>query len=244
MVELRDVYCEYEKGNPVLKGISLNIYDGESIGLVGANGAGKSTLMKAMLGLIPYIGDILVDGLRVEKSNYQAVRKSLGFVLQNSDNQMFMPTVKEDVMFGLLNYGMSSEEAEKKTDQVLSDLGISHLKERHNHRLSGGEKRMAAIAAVLAMDPSHILMDEPCSALDPRNRRVIINTVLRLDRTMIIASHDLDMILDTCKRTVILSEGKVVADGPSSVLLTDRGLLESNGLELPLRYYQSGPAGS
>ena len=147
-----------------------------------------------------------------------------------------MPTVKEDVMFGLLNYGMSSAEAEEKTDSILSELGILNLKERHNHRLSGGEKRMAAIAAVLAMDHTHLLMDEPCSALDPRNRRRIINTLKSLDRAMLIASHDLDMILDTCSRTVILSDGKIIADGPTSLLLTDKTLLEENNLELPLRY--------
>ncbi len=237
MIELRNVFCEYEKGKPVLNGIDLTITDGETVGLVGANGAGKSTLMKVMLGLVPYTGDIYVDGIRVEKQNYSAVRKRLGFVLQNSDNQMFMPTVREDVMFGLLNYGMSSQEAEETADRTLSALGITELKDRYNHRLSGGEKKMAAIAAVLAMDPSHILMDEPCSALDPRNRRVIINTVNSLDRTVIIASHDLDMILDTCSRTVLLSGGSIAADGPTSEILSDRQLLESNCLELPLRYY-------
>ncbi len=236
MIELKDIYCEYEKGLSVLNGVSLSINDGETVGLVGANGAGKSTLMKVMLGLLPYTGEITVDGLRVEKKNHAAIRKCLGFVLQNSDNQMFMPTVKEDVMFGLLNYGMSSEEAEEKTDSILSELGILYLKNRHNHRLSGGEKRMAAIATVLAMDPFHILMDEPCSALDPRNRRRIIQTIRHLDKTMIIASHDLDMILDTCSRTVLISEGKIVADGPTQSLLTDQALLEANNLELPLRY--------
>ena len=239
MVELKNVFCEYEKGSPVLKGIDLTINDGETVGLVGANGAGKSTLMKAMLGLVPYTGDIFVDGLRVEKKNLAAVRKALGFVLQNSDNQMFMPTVKEDIMFGPLNYGMSAAEAEEITDRTLERLGIPELKDRHNHRLSGGEKRMAAIAAVLAMEPAHILMDEPCSALDPRNRRTVINVIRELDRTMMIASHDLDMILDTCSRTILISNGKIIADGSSEKVLTDRELLEANSLELPLRYYSS-----
>lgn len=240
MIELLGVSCEYEKGNPVLDIASLEIADGERVGLIGANGAGKTTFMKMLLGLIPYSGDIHVDGIRVEKRNYPDIRRRLGFVLQNSDNQMFMPTVKEDMMFGLMNYGMSGEEAESRADKVLSDLDIMYLKDRHNHRLSGGEKKMAAIATVLAMEPSCILMDEPCSSLDPRNRRLIINTIRSLDRTVIVASHDLDMVMDVCDRVVLLSSGRVAADGKPDDLLTDRDLLEKNGLELPLRLSQGG----
>ena len=234
MIRFDHVSIEYEKGKRVLDDISFEIRDGESVGLIGANGAGKSTVMKSLLGLIPHEGSITVDGLEVYKENLSQVRKKLGLVLQNSDNQMFMPTVLEDIMFGLLNYGMSREEAEKKADEILSKLGLEDLKYRHNHKLSGGEKRMAAIATVLAMEPDAVLMDEPTSALDPYNRRIIIDTIRGMNITKIITSHDLDMIMDTCSRVILLSGGRVAADGDADVILRDKELLESKRLELPL----------
>ena len=207
--------------------------DGETVGLIGANGAGKSTVMKLLLGLLSGEGDILVDGTRVEKATLGEIRKKLGFVLQNSDNQMFMPTVFEDMIFGPLNYMLSREEAEARADAALEQLGVPELKHRHNHKLSGGEKRMAAIATILAMEPAAILMDEPTAALDPCNRRVVINTINTLPQTKLITSHDLDMILDTCERVILLSGGKVVADGPAQEILRDQALLEANRMELP-----------
>ena len=234
MIEFQNVSFSYEKDRPVLRNMSFYIADGESVGLIGANGAGKSTVMKLLLGLLSGDGTILVDGLPVNKDNLSAIRKKLGFVLQNSDNQMFMPTVYEDMLFGPLNYGMTRTEAEHKADKVLAQLGISDLKNRHNHRISGGEKRMAAIATVLAMEPETVLMDEPTSALDPANRRRIITTVRDLPQTKLVASHDLDMILDTCDRVILLSDGQIAADGPAELVLCDRALLEANHLELPL----------
>ena len=236
MIQFEHVLFEYEKGNAVLHDLSFFIKDGESVGLIGANGAGKSTLMKVLLGILPYQGTIRVDDLSVNKPNLKEIRRKLGFVLQNSDNQMFMPTVYEDIMFAPLNYGMSREEAEKKTDDVLNMLGLTELKHRHNHKISGGEKRMAAIATVLAMDPDVLLMDEPTSALDPFNRRMVINTIKSLPKTKLIASHDLDMILDTCQRVILLSDGKIVADGETEKILTDKELLEANRMELPFRF--------
>ena len=234
MIRFDHVSIEYEKGKRVLDDISFEIRDGESVGLIGANGAGKSTVMKSLLGLIPHEGSITVDCLEVCKENLSQIRKKLGLVLQNLDNQMFMPTVLEDIMFGLLNYGMSREEAEKKADGILSKLGLEDLKYRHNHKLSGGEKRMAAIATVLAMEPDAVLMDEPTSALDPYNRRIIIDTIRGMNITKIITSHDLDMIMDTCSRVILLSGGRVAADGDADVILRDKELLESKRLELPL----------
>ena len=180
MIEIRNLTYEYEPGRPVLQDISFAIGNGESVGLIGANGAGKSTLMRIMLGLLETQDAVYIDGIPVAKPNLAKIRKKLGFVLQNSDNQMFMPTVKDDIAFGLLNYGISAAEADQKTDEVLESLHISYLKDRYNHRISGGEKRMAAIAAVLAMEPDALLMDEPTSALDPRNRRMIIETIRSL----------------------------------------------------------------
>lgn len=236
MIEVNHLTYEYEKGIPVLEDISFTVEDGECVGLIGANGAGKSTLMKIMLGLLDSKGCVKVDGTPVTSASLSEIRRKLGFVLQNSDNQMFMPTVKDDILFGLLNYGMSRKEAEEKADQVLEMLHITDLKDRYNHRISGGEKRMAAIAAVLAMEPSVLLMDEPTSTLDPKNRRMIINTINSLKQTKIITSHDLDMILDTCSRVILLSDGKIVKDAAAEEILKDRELLEANRMELPLSF--------
>mgnify|MGYP004478058547 FL=1 len=233
MLKFCDVSFSYETGIRVIDHLSFSIHKGESVGLIGANGAGKSTIMKLMLGLLQGEGKILVDGLPVEKKNLPVIRQKIGFVLQDSDNQMFMPTVYEDMIFGPLNYGLSKEEAETRVDRVLRDLNLEELKHRHNHKLSGGEKRMAAIATILAMEPEMIVMDEPSTALDPCNRRTVINTINRLPQTKIIASHDLDMILDTCQRVILLSHGRIAADGDADAILRDRELLEANRMELP-----------
>ena len=234
MITFDNVSFAYETGAPVLRGVSFHIAPGEAIGLIGANGAGKSTIMKLMLGLLPCTeGEIRVDGVRVEKKTLPQIRRTLGFVLQDSDSQMFMPTVYEDMMFAPRNYGLSKEEAEQKVDAVLQQLGLTELKHRHNHKISGGEKRMAAIATILAMEPKAILMDEPSIALDPFNRRTVIHAINGLSMTKLIASHDLDMILDTCSRVILLSEGRIAADGPAEEILRDRALLESHRMELP-----------
>ena len=235
MIVCDKVNFSYDRETPVLKDISFRINDGESVGLIGANGAGKSTLMKAILGLLDVEGRILVDGAAVAKETLPEIRRKLGFVLQNSDNQMFMPTVYEDMIFAPLNYGLSRQEAEARVDAALKRLDLTALKHRHNHRISGGEKRMAAIATILAMEPEAILMDEPTSALDPYNRRVVIDIIRSLSQTRMITSHDLDMILDTCERVILLSGGQIVADGPAEEILRDRSLLEAHRLELPLR---------
>ena len=234
MIEFQHVSFSYEKGRPVLEDISFRIRRGEAVGLIGANGAGKSTAMKLLLGLLQGEGKILVDGVEVKRETLGEIRRKLGFVLQNSDNQMFMPTVYEDMIFAPLNYMLSREEADARVDAVLARLGLEELKHRYNHRISGGEKRMAAIATILAMEPEAILMDEPTSALDPCNRRVVINTIRELPQTKLITSHDLDMILDTCERVILLSGGRIAADGPAQTILRDRALLEANRMELPL----------
>ena len=236
MISFSDVSFSYEKSRSILEHISFKIDEGESVGLIGANGAGKSTLMKILLGLLKAEGTVTVGGKEVCEKNLKEIRKTLDFVFQNSDNQMFMPTVVEDITFGLVNYGMRKDEAEVKADKILENLNIKDLKSRHNHTLSGGEKRMAAIATVLAMEPKVLLMDEPTSTLDPYNRRQVINIVNALPQTKIITSHDLDMILDTCSRVILLSDGKIVADGPAEQILKDQELLEAHRMELPFRF--------
>ena len=233
MLEFRNVSFSYEPGTPVLDNLSFHIRRGETVGLIGANGAGKSTIMKLMLGLLPAQGEILVDGMPVTKQNLPPIRQKIGFVLQDSDNQMFMPTVYEDMIFGPRNYGLSREEADARVDRVLKELGLESLKYRHNHKISGGEKRMASIATILAMEPEMIVMDEPSTALDPVNRRRVISTINSRKETKLIASHDLDMILDTCQRVILLNHGRIVADGEAETILRDQALLEANRMELP-----------
>ena len=235
MIRLENVSVYYTKDAPVLRDVSFTVEKGEAVGLIGANGAGKTTLMRALLGLLPHEGLIAVDGTEVTPKTLPEIRRKMGFVLQNSDNQMFMPTVYEDMIFGPMNYGASREETDARVDAVLARLDLADLKHRHNHKLSGGEKRMAAIATVLAMEPEVLLMDEPTSALDPRNRRLIIRTIRELPETKLITSHDLDMIWDTCDRVIVLGRGSVAADGPARESLQDRALLEANRMELPLR---------
>ena len=233
MIEFQNVSFSYDGDRPVVEDLNFTIGKGESVGLIGANGAGKSTIMKLLLGLLNGQGQISVDGIPLNKQNLPVIRQKIGFVLQDSDNQMFMPTVYEDMIFGPRNYGVSKEETDRRVDDVLKCLGLQELKHRYNHKISGGEKRMAAIATILAMEPEMILMDEPSTALDPVNRRTVINTVNRLPQTKLIASHDLDMILDTCQRVILLAGGAIVADGDAETILRDRELLEANRMELP-----------
>lgn len=234
MIRFDNVSYRYPGGSRGLDGVSFCVAPGEQVGLIGANGAGKSTLMKLVLGLlVPASGTITVDGKPVNGENLAAVRKTLGYVLQDSDNQMFMPTVMEDMVFGPMNYGMPRKAAQEKAARILEDLGISYLADRHNHRISGGEKRMAAIATILAMEPKAMLMDEPSAALDPSNRRKVIQMLNGLPQTKIIASHDLDMILETCDRVLLLGQGKLIADGRAEDILRNKELLEANSLELP-----------
>ena len=233
MLEFRNVSFSYEPGIPVIDNLSFHIRKGETVGLIGANEAGKSTIMKLMLGLLPAQGEILVEGMPVTKQNLSVIRQKIGFVLQDSDNQMFMPTVYEDMIFGPRNYGLTREEADARVDRVLKELGLESLKYRHNHKISGGEKRMAAIATILAMEPEMIVMDEPSTALDPVNRRRVISTINSRKETKLIASHDLDMILDTCQRVILLNHGRIVADGEAETILRDQALLEANRMELP-----------
>lgn len=234
MILMEHVSCAYGKDVKILDDISLMLKEGEQVALIGANGAGKSTLMKTILGLLPFEGNIIVDGNDVEKNNLQKIRKCIGYVLQDSDNQMFMPTVLEDMIFGPVNYGLKKEDAIKKAEEILSKMELLHLENRQNYKMSGGEKRMAAIATILAMQPKVMLMDEPSTALDPRNRRRLIELLKELPVTKLIATHDLDLVLETCDRVILLSDGKIAADGGVKEILTDKELLEAHHLELPL----------
>lgn len=234
-IECKDVSFSYEKGREVLHHVDLSVGHGRSVGLIGANGAGKSTLLKLFVGLLTdYEGSILVQGQPVKKKDLAGIRKKMGYVFQDSDSQLFMSTVYEDVAFGPRNYGCSEQETEQRVTEALRKVHIEDLRDRQIYRMSGGQKKLASIATILSMQPEIILYDEPTIALDPRNRRNIIRILNEMPETKIIASHDLDMILDTCEETILLAEGSVVCQGNTEEILGDQALLEEHGLELPL----------
>lgn len=233
VIEIEHASFAYEKGQQILSDLSLTIQEGESVGLIGANGCGKSTLMKMLTGLLGHQGKVEVLGLEVEKKNFPEIRKRLGFVFQDSDSQLFMPTVYDDIAFGPRNYGMSKEEVEQRVDEALARAEIPHLKYKQNYKMSGGEKRMACIAVIMAMKPEIVLLDEPSITLDPFNRRTLINNLNAMQETKLIASHDLDMIYETCERVILMDKTGVRADGPAEEILRNRELLEECHLELP-----------
>lgn len=234
-IELRGVNFSYQKGRQVLHDINISVEHGKTIGLIGANGAGKSTLLKLLVGLITdYEGIIEVLGQPVEKKNLSDIRKKTGYVFQDSDSQLFMSTVYEDVAFGPRNYGYSEEIVQKKVMEALCKVHMENLKDRQIYRMSGGQKKLASIATILSMEPEIVLFDEPTIALDPKNRRNLIGILNSMPETKIIASHDLDMILDTCEETVLLSEGRIVCQGKTKDILKNKELLEKYDMELPL----------
>ncbi len=235
IVEFRDVYFQYPDGTEPLSGLSFRITHGESVGIVGANGAGKSTLLLHMNGcLLPSKGTIQIGDDQMTKESRREIRKKVGLIFQNPDDQLFMPTVFDDVAFGPLNLGLSPAQVKERVEASLGRVGCLDLMNKPPHHLSGGQKSAVAIASVIAMQPDILVMDEPASSLDPRARRALIGLLNDFEHTKIIASHDLDLILDVCERCIVIKNGKVMADGPAQQILSDRPLLEENHLELPL----------
>ena len=225
----------YDSKRKVLENINFQLKKGESVGLVGANGVGKSTLLRILVGLnTGFQGDVMVNNIPLEKKNLKTIRKNVGYVFQDADSQLFMSTVYEDVAFAPVIYGLSEEETKQRVTDALKMMGIEELRDRHTFRLSGGQKKLAAIATILSMTPEIILLDEPTIALDPRNRKNLIGLINSFSQLRVIASHDLDMIMDTCSRVVLMNNGKIIREGSTVEILNDRELLESNGLELPL----------
>lgn len=235
IVQADRLHYSYPDGTVGLKNINFKIHHGESVALVGSNGAGKSTLLLHLIGcLTPTSGDIRIGDYPLNKKNLKAVRRSAGMVFQDPDDQLFMPTVFDDVAFGPINLGLPEAEVERRVMAALETVGVPHLIKRSPHKLSGGEKRAVAIATVLATTPDILIMDEPSSNLDPASRRRLINLLRTFTHTKIIATHDLDMALDLCRRTIVLNRGEIVADGQTEALFQDEALLEMSGLEKPL----------
>jgi len=235
ILALENVFFSYPDGTAALQGISFRITHGESVGIVGANGAGKSTLLMQMNGyLMPSSGTITIGIQQLTKKSRMEIRKRVGVVFQNPDDQLFMPTVYEDVAFGPLNLGLNTAMVHERVMAALERVGCADLRDKPPHHLSGGQKRAVALATVIAMEPDIFVLDEPSSNLDPKSRRGLIAFLQGFEHTKIIATHDLDFILDVCSRCLIIKNGRIAADGPCEVILTDKGLLEGNNLELPL----------
>ena len=232
IVEVSDLRYSYPDGTKALRGVSFRITHGESVAVVGENGAGKSTLLLHLNGyLTPQHGSVRIGDYPLTKDTLQEVRRTVGMVFQDPDDQLFMPTVREDVAFGPLNLGLPVKEVEERVKAALERVGASGLRDRAPYHLSGGQKRAVAIATVLAMSPDILVMDEPSSNLDPGARRRLINLLHSFQHTKIIATHDLDLVLDLCRRTIVFHQGKLAADGPTEEIFRDGALLEACGLE-------------
>lgn len=234
-LEVRNLRFSYPDGHTAVRDISFSIRHGESVGVIGANGAGKSTLLLLMMGILfPENGEVLVGDVRVTKKTLPMIRQRMGLVFQDPDDQLFMPTVYDDVAFGPRNYLLDEKEVEGRVSAALEQVGIAHLRDRAPFKLSGGEKRAAAIACVLSMQPDILVMDEPTAALDPKSRHRVISLLNSFSHTKIITSHDLDLVYDTCERVIVIRDGEVCADGAAGEILTDAALLDACGLEVPL----------
>ena len=233
-IDVENVSFGYEKGTEILSQISLHASGADSIDIIGANGVGKSTFLKLLVGLyLDFEGTIRIEDTPVQKSTLPLIRSKIGYVFQDSDSQLFMTTAYDDIAFAPRNYGLSESEVQSRVEQALRLTGIEHLRDKQIYKMSGGEKKLVSIATILSMTPDIILMDEPSIALDPGNRRNLIRILNSFEHLKIIASHDLDLILDTCERTILMSNGRIICDGPTKEILTDKELLEANGLELP-----------
>lgn len=236
---VKDTRKDDSRDNRIIKDVSFRACENDSIGIIGANGVGKSTLLKLLVGLeLNFTGQIRVEEIPLEKKTLSRVREKIGYVFQDSDSQLFMTNVYQDVAFAPRNYGLPQEEVDRRVNNALSSVHIEHLRDKPVHALSGGEKKLVSIATILSMIPDIILMDEPSAALDPKNRRNLINILNEFDHMKIITSHDLDFIWDTCNRILLMADGQIVADGTPDEILKNKELLEANGLELPLSLMQ------
>lgn len=230
------LHHRYPDGNEALRGVDMELRAGERVAIVGPNGAGKSTLLRHLIGLLePTAGEVYVAGRKVVPANYREVRRQIGYVFQDPNDQLFCPTVLEDVAFGPLHLGLPVEQVLQRVRAALARLGLAGFEQRVPQHLSAGQKRLVALATVLAYEPQILVLDEPSASLDPRNRRRLINLLLELSGTQLIATHDLDLAWEVCPRVIVMDAGRIVRDGPARQILSDRQLLESAGLELPLR---------
>lgn len=236
----------YPDGTVALAGIDLHIHPGERVALLGPNGAGKTTLILHMNGIhMPHAGTVHVSGIPVDAANLLEVRRRVGIVFQDPDDQLFMPTVREDVAFGPQNLGLTGQDLDERIQSAMRAVGVDDLADRAPNHLSFGQKRRVAIAGVLAMRPEILILDEPTSNLDPASRRELTDILRGLDITQLIATHNLPYALELCPRSIVLDDRRIVADGATLELLTDERLMKEHRLELPpgfdARYVENRP---
>jgi cobalt/nickel transport system ATP-binding protein len=233
-VEADGLVFTYPDGRQALDGVDLHVHPGERVAVLGPNGAGKTTLVLHLNGILtPASGSVRIAGLPVTREHLVEIRRSVGIVFQDPDDQLFMPTVHADVAFGPANLGLRDQELDDRVREALGAVGITDYEDRAPHHLSFGERRLVAIATVLAMHPEILVLDEPSANLDPAGRRELADVLRRLDMTMLMVTHDLPYALQLCPRAVILNKGRIVADGPTTEILRDRALMAANRLELP-----------
>lgn len=233
-LDVRDLSFAYPDGTEALRGVSFQIGHGEAVALIGGNGAGKSTLLRHLTGCHPTRrGDVLIGGELLTRDSAARARRMIGMVFQDPDDQLFMPTVAEDVAFGPLNAGLPPDQVEQRVASALAGVGMSHVRDRPPYRLSAGEKRAVALATALAMSPDILLLDEPSSNLDPRGRRRLIELLRSFGHTRVLATHDLELVVEVCTRVIVLGGGRVVADGPTREVLNNEELMLAHALERP-----------
>jgi cobalt/nickel transport system ATP-binding protein len=233
VVKVDDLHYSYPDGHVALRGVSLKLCAGDKAALVGPNGAGKSTLMLHLNGILNGHGDIDVGGIRLTRNNLSVIRAMVGLVFQNPDDQLFSPTVFEDVAFGPLHMGLTEAEVITRVNAALEAVRMSSYRDRLSHHLSVGEKKRIAIATVLSMDPKILILDEPSAGLDPRARRTLINLLRELPITMLVSTHDMKLVQELFPRTIVMDDGYIVADGKTNDILADEKLLTEHGLEKP-----------
>lgn len=231
MLTINNVTVEYPDGTKAINNLSLNVKSGEKLALIGANGAGKSTLMLAIEGILESTGEIKIDDLVVDTKNIVKVRQQVGMLFQNPDDQLFMATIYDDIAFGPRNAGLDEESVKYRVEDRLKLLNIEQLKDKTALKLSGGEKRMAALATVLAMKPSVMLLDEPTAFLDPKARRNLVNVLNSLPHTMLIATHDLTFAKEVCREAVVIKDGNFFAKGNCDEILYNQELMDEGGIE-------------
>lgn len=235
VIELKDLSFSYPGHEPVLKNINLTIYRGEKVAIIGPNGAGKSTFVSLLNGIRFGSGEVKIVDQIITQENLPDIRKEIGIVFQNPDDQLFCPMVFDDVAFGPLNYGLGKDEIIHRVAESLKNVGLENYENKLINELSYGEKKLVSIATILSMDPTIIAFDEPSSNLDPYHRRMMINWIAsQKEKTILITTHDLDMVLETSSRVIILNDRQIQADDVPEEILTNKKLLESNRLELPL----------
>ncbi len=231
-IEVHDLSFNYPDGRQALRGVTLCVEPGEKIALVGPNGAGKSTLLLHLNGILRGVGSVCVAGMPINEVNLGKIRAAVGLVFQNPDDQLFSPTVLDDVAFGPLNMGLPEATVRIKTEAALAAVGMADYINRNSHHLSIGEKKRIAIATVLSMDPEILVLDEPTAGLDPRARRNLITLLRQLDMTMLVSTHDMRMVAELFDRTAIMEDGCIVAVGATAAILADQKLLDQHGLEM------------